>query len=124
MAIYSHLIQMEIDWDQEEMRRWSKTVFRNDHRLEVAVLAQAADQESELYPQAIADALELHQAEVRKHFQDLVRAGLLERTDKKAPTAGRRGSAGKLYARTEDDFWQCLSELGERFRRSPPKTKK
>lgn len=112
---------MENDWDLVAMRRWSKTVFRNDHRLAVAVLAQAAE-DSELYAQALADRLGVEQAEVSKHLRAFVAAGLLEQTDEKAPTAGRRGRGGNLYARTEDDFWRCLSELGDRFRRPPPKS--
>ena len=103
------------------MRAWSKAVFRNDHRLSVAVAALTTEP-GELYSQAIADELAITQAEARKHLAAFESVGLLE-VD---PRIGDREGAGRpprSYRRTDDPFWRCLEELGDRFRRhAPPRT--
>ncbi len=96
------------------MRLWSKSVFGRDHRLAVAVLARIAGRE-ELYAQAIANHLGLHQAEVAQHLQDFVAAGLLEPSGMTASPSPKGGRPAVIYRRTDDDFWRCIDALGSRF---------
>jgi predicted ArsR family transcriptional regulator len=103
------------DWDWAAMRPWSKAMFRREHRLAVAVLARVANAD-ELYAQAIADHLRLHQTEVAEHLRDLQQAGLLKPSGKKAPTSPKGGRPGIIYTRAPDTFWDCLEAAGERFR--------
>ena len=77
-------ILMETSWDWAAMETFSKSVFRQEHRLAVAVMARAA-QPQELYAQAIAKKLGLSQPEVRKHLRDLAEAGLLTKRTQKGP---------------------------------------
>jgi predicted ArsR family transcriptional regulator len=105
------------DWDIEGMRTWSKTVFRRDHRLAVAVASLEAGKR-ELYAEAIAEQLDLTSKEVGTHLRDFERAGLLVPSKMKGPTSKQGGRPGGLFVRTQDDFWNCLQELGERFRRT------
>lgn len=118
-----HLDRMEthgdLDWDA--MRNWSKTIFRRDHRLAVAMAAISAEP-GELYAEAIAGRLGITQTEAARHLKAFESVGMLERDQmppKPRPQGGRPGGA---YARTSDDFWICLEKLGERFRRPPPTT--
>jgi predicted ArsR family transcriptional regulator len=107
---------METSFDWKQMRPLSKSLFRKDHRLAVAVVAHSAAPQR-LYAQAIAEELGLDQGEVAEHFRDFEDAGLLTRTKQRAPVSAKGGRPGQLYARTDDEFWHCLEQLGERFRR-------
>lgn len=109
---------VEPPWDREAMSRWSKLMFRNEHRLAVAVFAAHANND-ELYPDFVARHLELHDAEVRKHFRAFTALGLLEPSPTPPQLSGKRGAPPKLSRRTEDEFWGCIQELGDRFRRPP-----
>ena len=101
------------------MGRWSKTVFRKEHRLAVALAANEAQPER-LYAQAIADDLGLPQREVSLHLRDFEAAGLLQRSGRPSPSERRPGRPGILYSRSEDDFWTYIASLGQRFRRPVP----
>jgi len=108
------------DLDFAAMRAWSKAMFRRDHRLAVAVAAIDAPP-GELYAQAIAKRLGIPQAEAARHLRDFEELGMLTPSTKKADRAGTDGGRpGIAYDRTKDDFWKCLDELGDRFRRAPP----
>ena len=103
------------DWDFSAMEAWSKAVFK-PNRLSIAVLAKASRPE-DLYPSSIAKRLGLSPDTVGDHFRDLSDAGLLAKSKAKAAASRKGGRPGELYVRTEDEFWNCLQELGERFRR-------
>ena len=118
-----HLVRMETqtDHDWDAMRKWSKAIFRRDHRLAVAIAAISAEP-GKLYAEAIASELGIAQTEAARHLEAFESVGMLQRDQtirKSGPQGGRPGAA---YSRTTDDFWNCLEELGERFRRTPPTT--
>jgi hypothetical protein len=101
--------------DLELMRQWSERMFGSKHRLPVAVAAIDAER-GELYPQLIAKRLGIRDPEVRRQFQVLRGAGLLER-DRSTRATRTGGRLPDLYRRTDDEFWRCLEGLGDRFRR-------
>lgn len=115
-------METESNWDLAAMRDWSEAFFGKAHRLAVYVLAANADQD-ELYAQAIATVLSVGQQEAGKHLDALRRAGLLKSVEKDPTDPEIPLKAGRPPARvvrTDDELWDCLRQLGERFRREPP----
>lgn len=98
------------------MGDWSKLVFGNEHFLAVALMVFTAEPQ-ELYAGSIADQLEVDWTEVDERFDDLRLAKLLKRDRTVERPPGKRGRPPAYHSRIDDGFWQCLWELGERFRR-------
>jgi hypothetical protein len=106
------------------MEAFSVAVFGSRHRLSVLAMAATA-RPDELYAQAIADRLatkntgpkKVIEAFTRRQLTALERASLLARNDSPPQQpAGRGGRPPRLLCRSEDEFWKCLQELGDRFR--------
>ena len=126
-------IRMEtFPWKAAEVQDFSAELFGNAHRLEVAlaILSFSAREPHRVYKQALADALDVKDPEVEKHLSAFRNTGLLERhpnppKDPRAPTTSGKKRTGRppaVFRPTNDHFWQCLGELGERFRRGPPRS--
>lgn len=109
----------------EDMTRFSADLFGNQHRLAVAMAIRAVSEHEphNLYKQALANALDLTDSEIEKHFRDFKSIGLLEKDpDPPRPPKKRgRGKPPTVLRITDDKFWHCLDELGQRFRRPPPR---
>lgn len=121
------------EWDWPAIERFSTQVFGCAHRLSVLLLAADASP-SRLYIQAIANCIGLSGASAdeegktiesftRRQLASLQAATLLK--DNETPPDRPEGVSGRTpttyLARTEDEFWICLQELGTRFRRAPPR---
>ena len=120
-----HLNQMEkLPWEMDKVQALSSTLFGNRHRLPVALAVALVSEEapSKLYRQAIADMLGLRDPEVAKQLRVFRTVGLIEEhpNPPKAPAKRGRGRPPIVLRRTNDHFWACLEELGDRFRRRPP----
>lgn len=107
-----------------DMGKFSAALFGNRHRLAVAIAIRAVSRQEphNLYKQALADALGLTDSEIEKHFRDFKNIGLLEK-DPEPPSPPKKRGRGKpptVFRITDDKFWHCLDELGQRFRRPPP----
>jgi predicted ArsR family transcriptional regulator len=104
---------------QREMRDFSRRLFGSEHRLEVALAILEIDSKEphRLYKQALADELGVTDREVEKHLSVFKEIGMLEKhPDPPPPEKRGRGQPPKVLRRREDHFWNCLGELGERFR--------
>lgn len=99
-----------IDW--RAMEEWSGVVFGNIHRLPVAVAALELGPDG-VYPEAIKEHLGLPSSTRAKEQLDrFVEAGLLQPPRKQR--TGRKGRPRKVYARSNDEFWDCLAALSRR----------
>lgn len=118
-------------WDWTEIEQFSLRVFGSSHRLSVLLLAADAEPKR-LYVEAIAKCIgvgtqpkEAATKELgrftREQLQDLKDAALLR--DNHHPPRRPKGLNGRTpttyLARTDDHFWECLQELGDRFRKQP-----
>jgi hypothetical protein len=129
---------MEIEaYDWVAIKKFSQSVFGCEHRLAVLVLAAHAS-DFELYANGLHTAL-ANRPGNRGVFENFVRdqvaalktGGLLkdapeetqalwkEHRRKHAGNPKGAGAPPKLLCRTEDEFWDCLQTLGDRFRRYP-----
>ncbi len=101
-----------IDW--QEMERWSGAVFGNIHRLPVAIAALELDAEPDgIYPEAVKKRLQLPSStRATEQLDRFVEAGLLQPPREKHP--GGRGRPRKVYAKRNDEFWDCLAALTRR----------
>ncbi len=106
------------------MQAFSRRLFGMSHRLEVAlaILDLQDEEPHNLYKEALANLLGVTDAEVEKHLRAFRSIGMLEdHPDPPAPPEKRgRGRPPAVLQPTGDEFWNCLEELGNRFRRSPP----
>src|SRR5919106_6780385 len=104
---------------QEEMRRFSKRLFGNEHRLEVAltILELAAKEPHRLYKQALADELGVTDREIEMQLRPFRALGMLERHPDPPPPPEKRGRGAppQVLQCSDDRFWHCLNELGSRF---------
>lgn len=109
--------------ERRRMQSFSRRLFGNHRRLEVALaILDLRDREPHnLYKQAVATALGVTDAEVEKHLRAFRAIGLIERhPDPPSPPKKRgRGAPPVILKPTSDHFWECLEELGARFRRPP-----
>jgi hypothetical protein len=115
---------MEIfPWDTAEVQTLSATLFGNRHRLEVALAIALMSQSApdKLYRQALADLLEIRDPEVEKQLRVFRKIGLIEKHPNPPPPPAKRGPGRPpiILRKTSDHFWECLQELGDRFRRPP-----
>jgi hypothetical protein len=106
------------DWDLPAMRSWSDLVFGSPHRLPVAVLTAAATPK-ELYAACIARRVGTDRKEARRLLGDLERAKVLAPATP-PPGSRPRGRPPEYLWRCDDEFWSCIQQLGERYRRRPP----
>jgi hypothetical protein len=105
------------EWDLPAMRAWSDLVFGSPHRLPVAVLSAAAGRQ-ELYAGYIAGRIGADRKEARRLLDDLQRAKLLAPAER-PPGPRPQGKQPNYLWRCDDEFWSCIQELGERYRRRP-----
>jgi hypothetical protein len=132
---------MEIDaYDWSAIEDFSRSVFGCEHRLSVLVLAAHAGA-AELYVGGLHAALLSRPGDrgvietfVRKQLKALEAGGMLvdapeeekvlwkKHQRERATNAKGAGTSPKLLCRTEDEFWDCLQTLGDRFRRYPRPT--
>lgn len=129
---------MEIkEYDWAGIESFSRAAFGCEHRLAVLVLAAQAEA-GELYVENIRAQLAKRPGEgslerfIRNQLLALREGALLKdapQVDEDAWKARRRreapdgplGRTPKFFSRTDDDFWQSLQALGDRFRRAPRK---
>lgn len=107
------------DWDWAEVQVRSRALFGSPHRFRIALLASIAAPE-ELYAERIAAAAELTNKEAGRELEHLHDAQLLVPVDRR-PQTTRRGRPPQFYDRGDDEAWQALQQLGERFRRQAPR---
>jgi hypothetical protein len=107
------------DWNWAEVQVRSRALFGSPHRFRVALLASIAAPE-ELYAEQIASAAELTNKEAGRELGHLHDAQLLIPIDR-SPATARRGRPPQLYDRGDEQAWQALQQLGQRFRRQAPK---
>jgi hypothetical protein len=123
-SIHFHKNRMEtFSWDADRVQAFSAQMFGNKHRLEVAlaILALRELDPQRVYKQALADALGVRDSEVAKHIKVFRDLELLEPYPSPRGPASRPAGRPPLVLRpTPDHFWDCLQELGDRFRRPPP----
>lgn len=108
----------QANWNWESVRERSEALFGSPHRLRVALLISLAEPE-ELYAARIAQAAELGNKEVTREFAHLEAAKLLAQVSRSAAPSGR-GRPPRMLQRRDDQAWDALQALGERFRRRPP----
>jgi predicted ArsR family transcriptional regulator len=104
---------------RRKMRTFSRRLFGKEHRLEVAlaILELDAKEPHRLYKQALADELGVTDREIEKHLAAFKALGMLERHPNPPRSEKRgRGQPPQVLRRREDHLWNCLAELGERFR--------
>jgi hypothetical protein len=101
----------QLDWDA--MRELSKALFGSRERLPVAIAVLELGP-NRAYPQAIKDRLGLKSTtRAEEELQRLIDAKLLKKpTRRRQP--GRQGPKTKVYARCNDEFWDCLASLTKR----------
>lgn len=131
---------MEIDaYDWQAIEDFSRSAFGCEHRLSVLVLAAHAGV-GELYAECLHDALASRregrtiEAFVRRQLKALRSGGMLvdappeekamwkQRQQQRLDNPRGAGRPPKMFSRTEDEFWDCLQSLGDRFRRYPRPT--
>ncbi len=108
----------DADWHWEAVRERSKALFGSPHRLRVALLSSLADPD-ELYAAQIARAAKIRNKEAIRELTHLEQARLLVEVSATSPAASR-GRPPRLLERRDDQAWEALQALGERFRRPPP----
>ncbi len=123
MGVGFHTSRMEsFPWDSERVQGFSRQLFGKVHRLEVAlaILALSDRDPQRIYKEALANALGVGDTEVEKHLSAFRKLGLLERHPQPPKAPGKRGPGRPpiILRPTSDHFWECLQELGERFRRT------
>ena len=106
-------------FDLGQMRRWSDAVFGREHRLEIAIALSRAGR-NELYAAGIANRIGVSEGEVGETLRDFAVAELLARSSRRGPVSRNGGAPPKLFARIDDEFWDCIQRLGDQFRREPP----
>ncbi len=101
-----------IDW--QKMEKWSGAMFGSAHRLPVAVVALELDAEADgIYAEAVKERLGFPSSiRATEHLNRLVDAKLLKPPRKRR--VGGRGRPRKVYAKSDDEFWDCLTNLVER----------
>jgi predicted transcriptional regulator len=116
-------MEKDFPWDQEAVHAYSENLFGSSRRLEIAlaILFVSEKEPHNLYKQALADRLGIGDGLVEKHLKVFRKAGLLENHPKppRPPGKRERGAPRVVLQRTPDEFWHCLQQLGERFRRNP-----
>jgi hypothetical protein len=105
------------EWDLPAMRAWSDLVFGSPHRLPVAVMSAAATRE-ELYAGFIAGRVGTDRKEAGRLLGDLQRAKVLAQAER-PPGSRPQGKPPSYLWRCDDEFWSCIQQLGERYRRGP-----
>jgi DNA-binding MarR family transcriptional regulator len=107
---------------QAEMKRFSKRLFGNEHRLEVAltILELAETEPHRLYKQALADELGVTDREIEMQLRRFRALGMIERHPDPPASPEKRGPGAppQVFRCSDDRFWNCLDELGNRFRSS------
>jgi hypothetical protein len=122
-AEYFHTNRMEniTALRRQRMREFSRRLFGNEHRLEVAltILELGANEPHRLYKQALADELGVTDHEIEKHLSAFRELDMLEWHPDPPPPPKKQGPGKppKVLRCRDDHFWQCLNELGDRFRR-------
>lgn len=98
-----------IEW--QKMEEWSGVLFGSVHRLPVAVAAlELADHPDGIYAEAIKERLGLPSStRAAEQLDRFVKAGLLKPPRKKH--LGGKGRPRKVYAQSNDEFWECLKSL-------------
>lgn len=110
--------ELDEEWDLTAMRAWSNLVFGSPFRLPVAAIAAGAPR-SQLYSGLIADQVGTDRKEARRLLENLQRAKVLEPAE--APPGPRPRGKQPVYLRhCDDEFWRCIEQLAERYRRGPP----
>lgn len=106
-------------WDWNAVRERSEALFGSPHRLGVALLVAGAEP-GELYAARIAEAANVDRRQAARELEDFRRAEVLVFTGEFHHEGGR-GRPGELMARREEEAWEALQALGERFRRPTPR---
>jgi predicted ArsR family transcriptional regulator len=110
------LLVGEDAWRWDEVRSRSRALFGSPHRLRIALLVSVADSD-ELYAARIANAAEVGRKEAVRQLGHLQAAGLLVKAGAGQPSGA--GRPPELYERRDEQSWEALQALGERFRRRP-----
>jgi len=106
------------NWRWDEVRARSDALFGSPHRLRIALLASVADAD-ELYAARIADEADIGRKEAVRELAHFEAADLLVPvTATQRPR--RRGRPARMLERRDEEAWNALQALGERFRRPPP----
>jgi predicted ArsR family transcriptional regulator len=112
------LKEAKLCWHWEAVRERSEALFASPHRLRVALLAAVADPQ-ELFAAEIARAAEIRNMEATRELAHFEEAGLLVPASVE-PALTARGRPARLLERRDEQAWEALQALGERFRRAPP----